>query len=128
MNDIYIYRIALPLKVHGTTVVNDDASYTVYINSRLSPAEQAEAEAHERYHIEHEHMYAYDDLARQEEMAVSRPEARSSGYGFVRRGEHLLYWEKLTPGAAGEEIRDSDILKRVVPCRTSPLRADVMKR
>jgi hypothetical protein len=144
MNDVYVYRIALPAKVRGITVVNDDASYTVYINSNLSPEMQAETEAHERYHIDHDHLYAPDDITRQESMAVLRPEEdaalppaaepaprrESVRCGFVRRGGHLLYWERLSPGQHGEEIRDGDVLKRVVPCRTrarSAVCADVTK-
>ena len=43
MTDYFVRLIALPYHVHGFTMPNDDGTYSVYINSLLSPRAQRAA-------------------------------------------------------------------------------------
>lgn len=49
--DFYVRMIDLPSSVHGMTVINDDSTFSVYINSKLSSKQQEEAYIHEISHI-----------------------------------------------------------------------------
>ena len=71
MTDTYIRLVSLPPKVEGVTVPNDDGSFDVYINSRLSPALQQETLEHELRHIRRGHFEA--------ELPVSRMERQADG-------------------------------------------------
>ena len=71
MTDTYVRLIPLPPKVEGVTLPNDDGSFDIYINSRLSPARQQETLAHEMRHIRHEHFYL--------DMPISRMERQADG-------------------------------------------------
>ena len=51
MTDTYVRLVSLPVKVEGVTLPNDDGSFDIYINDRLSPLK------HELRHIRHEHFY-----------------------------------------------------------------------
>ena len=51
MTDTYVRLIPLPVKVEGVTLPNDDGSFDIYINSRLSPAMQQATLEHELRHI-----------------------------------------------------------------------------
>ena len=57
MTDTHVRLIPLPLKVEGVTLPNDDGSFDIYINSRLSPARQQETLAHEMRHIRQGYFY-----------------------------------------------------------------------
>ena len=69
MTDTYVRLVPLPMKVEGVTLPNDDGSFDIYINSRLSPAMQQETLQHELRHIRHEHFYLDMDLRRMERQA-----------------------------------------------------------
>ena len=69
MTDTYVRLIPLPPKVEGVTLPNDDGSFDIYINSRLSPARQQETLAHERRHIRHDHFYLDMEVSRMERQA-----------------------------------------------------------
>ena len=69
MTDAFVRLISLPLTVEGVTVPNDDGSFDVYINARLSPARQQETLEHELRHIRHEHFYLDMPVARMERQA-----------------------------------------------------------
>lgn len=69
MTDTYIRLVPLPPKVEGVTVPNDDGSFDVYINARLSPTRQQETLEHELRHIRHEHFYLDMPVARMERQA-----------------------------------------------------------
>ena len=69
MTDTYIRLVPLPAKVEGVTVPNDDGSFDVYINARLSPTRQQETLEHELRHIRHEHFYLDMPVARMERQA-----------------------------------------------------------
>ena len=71
MTDTYVRLVPLPVKVEGVTVPNDDGSFDVYINSRLSPTRQQETLEHELRHIRREHFYL--------DMPVSRMERQADG-------------------------------------------------
>ena len=69
MTDTYIRLVPLPVKVEGVTLPNDDGSFDVYINSRLSPARQQETLEHELRHIRQEHFYLDLPVERMERQA-----------------------------------------------------------
>jgi hypothetical protein len=71
MTDTYVRLIPLPVKVEGVTLPNDDGSFDIYINSRLSPALQQATLEHELRHIRRGHFEA--------EMPVSRMERQAEG-------------------------------------------------
>lgn len=51
VNNIYIRGVALPGRVRGVTVKDDEDDYNVYINTQLCPETQRRAAAHEIKHI-----------------------------------------------------------------------------
>ena len=59
MNNIYIRGVALPGRVRGVTVKDDEDDYNVYINTQLCPETQRRAAAHEIKHIYQNHFYNY---------------------------------------------------------------------
>ena len=69
MTDTYVRLIPLPPKVEGVTLPNDDGSFDIYINSRLSPARQQETLEHELRHIRHGHFYLDMPIDRMERQA-----------------------------------------------------------
>ena len=69
MTDTYVRLVPLPVKVEGVTLPNDDGSFDVYINSRLSPARQQETLEHELRHIRREHFYLDLDVSSMERQA-----------------------------------------------------------
>jgi len=71
MTDTHVRLIPLPVKVEGVTLPNDDGSFDIYINSRLSPARQQATLEHELRHIRHEHFYL--------DMPISRMERQADG-------------------------------------------------
>lgn len=48
---IYIYHVDMPYSVTSNVVENEDGTYTIYINSRLSYEKQREGYEHEIRHI-----------------------------------------------------------------------------
>ena len=69
MTDTYVRLVSLPAKVEGVTLPNDDGSFDIYINSRLSPLRQQETLEHELRHIRREHFYLDMDIASMERQA-----------------------------------------------------------
>ena len=69
MTDTYVRLVSLPIRVEGVTLPNDDGSFDIYINSRLSPLRQQETLEHELRHIRHEHFYLDMDISRMERQA-----------------------------------------------------------
>ena len=69
MTETYVRLVPLPVKVEGVTLPNEDGSFDVYINSRLSPARQQETLEHELRHIRQEHFYLDLDVERMERQA-----------------------------------------------------------
>ena len=57
MIDYYVRTVALPIAVEGVSVPNDDGTFDIYINSRLTQKKQEEVLAHELRHLEAEHFY-----------------------------------------------------------------------
>lgn len=49
--DYCVRYVALPLRVHGLTVVDENGFYNIYINSEQSTAVQIDALRHELEHI-----------------------------------------------------------------------------
>jgi hypothetical protein len=56
MNDVFIYKVPLPAKIKGATILKDD-DYIVFINELLSEISQEKALNHELRHIKHNHLY-----------------------------------------------------------------------
>lgn len=71
MIDYYVRLVSLPRTVEGVSVPNDDGSFDVYINSRLSPQRRQEILEHELNHIRQEHFYL--------DMPVSLMERQADG-------------------------------------------------
>lgn len=69
MTDTYVRLVSLPIRVEGVTLPNDDGSFDIYINSRLSPSRQQETLEHELRHIRHGHFYLDMDIGRMERQA-----------------------------------------------------------
>jgi len=63
MNDIYVRYISLPFAVEGTTVTNNDGTFSVYINSDRCEETQSIALKHELAHINKNHLYDYNLIA-----------------------------------------------------------------
>lgn len=51
MIDYHVFMLDLPARVHGITVLNEDDSYTIFINDSLSPTAKRNALRHEVRHI-----------------------------------------------------------------------------
>ena len=60
--DYFVYPIPLPRHIGGASTTNDDSTYTVYVNSRLSEYQQRDAVLHEVSHIEQGHLDYRRDL------------------------------------------------------------------
>ena len=79
MIDYYVRPVALPIRVEGVTVPNDDGSFSIYINSLLSEEKQKNVLRHELEHIKKEHFYI--------DMPIERMERQADGerlYGVLR--------------------------------------------
>ena len=55
MIDYYMRLVELPRRVEGVSILNDDGSFDIYINSLLSPQRRQEVLEHELSHIRREH-------------------------------------------------------------------------
>ena len=69
MTDYHVRVVPLPLRVEGVTLPNDDGSFDVYINARLSPQKQQDTLAHELRHIRSGHFSLDMPLERMERQA-----------------------------------------------------------
>lgn len=69
MYDVCIRLIDLPLTVKGTTVLDDDGGFSVYLNSKLSFEEQRLTCEHELRHIACNHFYNNQSVAKCESEA-----------------------------------------------------------
>ena len=69
MIDYYVRHVALPRKVEGVSIPNDDGSFDIYITSLLPPEQRSRVLEHELRHIRHEHFYLDMDLRRMERQA-----------------------------------------------------------
>ena len=56
-DDINIYYLDMPYKIGATIVANSDATYTIYLNSRLSIERQRAALMHELRHIDNNDLF-----------------------------------------------------------------------
>lgn len=55
--DYFVYFWRLPLSIHGMVSTNDDGTYTIIINDRISEANQLIAYIHEVRHIQNDDFY-----------------------------------------------------------------------
>ena len=53
----YVRRVPLPLSVYGVTLLNNDGSFDIYLNSRHPKQKQDETLTHELNHIQQDHFY-----------------------------------------------------------------------
>ena len=73
MLEYYVRLVSLPRAVEGVSVPNDDGSFDIYINSRLSPQQREETLEHELRHLKQEHFYLDLPLSRMERQADGEP-------------------------------------------------------
>ena len=55
--DYVVREVALPYGVNGVVTPNDDTTFSIYINSRLSEDQKRKALDHEVKHIENDDFY-----------------------------------------------------------------------
>ena len=55
--DYIVREVELPYEVKGMVTPNPDCTYSIYINSKLSPDQKEKAIRHEVAHIENEDFY-----------------------------------------------------------------------
>ena len=67
--DHFVRLVELPRRVYGVTMPNDDGTFSVYINSLLSSAEQRRTLEHELAHMARDHFYSSDPVGEQESEA-----------------------------------------------------------
>ncbi len=84
-DEYYIRRLAFPnTAVKAATFPNDDGSFDIYVNTRLSEAEQQQALEHELRHIRLGHFYSDAPIEQKEAEADGKtpppdsPAARSA--------------------------------------------------
>lgn len=58
MNDIIVRIRDFPCGINGVTVTDNNGDYNIYINAKLSAAEQQRAYKHEIEHIKMRHFYS----------------------------------------------------------------------
>ena len=73
MLEYYVRLVSLPRTVEGVSVPNDDGSFDIYINSRLSPQQREETLEHELRHLKQEHFYLDLPLSCMERQADGEP-------------------------------------------------------
>ena len=71
MIDYYLRLLELPRRVEGVSVLNDDGSFDIYINSLLPSRRRLEVLEHELAHIRQEHFYL--------DMPISQIERQAEG-------------------------------------------------
>ena len=71
--DYYVRLVDLPHAVYGVTMPNDDGTFSVYINARLSEKDRRETLEHEIEHMARGHFYSEASIAEQEAEANGRP-------------------------------------------------------
>lgn len=57
MGEIFCYLVDMPYRIDATAIPNDDGTYTIYVNSRLSIERQRKAYLHEIRHIKNDDFY-----------------------------------------------------------------------
>ena len=77
--DYYVRLIELPPTVLGATLPNDDGTFSVYINSRLSDEARRETLLHELEHMARDHFYKSEPIAAQEAEASGAPRPAAAG-------------------------------------------------
>ena len=55
--DIFVRYMKMPYSVYGTTVVDCDGNYNIYINTEICPKKQEVALKHELVHIQKNHFW-----------------------------------------------------------------------
>lgn len=53
----FVRYAPFPQRIEAVTSPNDDGTFDIYVNNRLSPCKQAAALNHELNHIEKDHFY-----------------------------------------------------------------------
>lgn len=69
MSDYFVRLIDLPCTVGGFIKPNDDGTYSIYLNSRLSRDQNIKSLEHELKHIENEDFYRCASLQQMENEA-----------------------------------------------------------
>lgn len=69
MGDVFVRQMSMPSTVYGTTVVDADGNYNVYINEQLCDQKKLDTLAHEMRHIEQGHFYDVNSVEQNEREA-----------------------------------------------------------
>lgn len=59
-DDVNMQLIKMPCKIRAAVTVNDDGSYTLFVNKNISIEQQREAVLHELRHIENGDLFCED--------------------------------------------------------------------
>ena len=78
MNEIFLRTIPLPDRVRAAVALDENGDYNIYVNTRLSHAEQLRAFEHERAHIVSSH-FDPDLPAAACELEIARLECKKNG-------------------------------------------------
>lgn len=57
MGEIFCYLVDMPGRIGATAIPNEDGTYTIYVNSRLTVEKQRKAYLHEIRHIKNDDFY-----------------------------------------------------------------------
>ena len=87
--DYYVRLVELPPTVFGATLPNDDGTFSVYINARLSDEARRETLCHELEHMARDHFYQSAPIAAQEAEACGETVPALPERGAVRRYRDL---------------------------------------
>ncbi len=69
-SDYFIYLVDFPdCRAGGMVTPNDDGTFSVYLNARLSRGQQLTSAAHECRHIAHDDFYRDEEIAEMERQA-----------------------------------------------------------
>lgn len=69
MFDVFVRYAPFPVSTEAVVIPNDDATFDIYINSRICAAKQQAALAHELEHLKRDHLYNADPVVQNEKEA-----------------------------------------------------------
>ena len=72
MGDVFVRQMPMPSTIHGTTVVDADGNYNVYINECLCDEKKRDTLRHEMRHITCGHFYDVAPIEQNEREAEAR--------------------------------------------------------
>lgn len=67
--DVYVRYLPFPTTTEAVVIPNDDATFDIYLNSKICEDKQKAALAHELEHIKRDHLYNEDPVVKNEREA-----------------------------------------------------------